>query len=236
MAFGQEEKQTGLADCPFCGKILDSPQSAGPPSRGGPYRYMSYESALSLCRSARGTYLELIVSVRIRMKKLGRSHQPFFRICAIDRRAPRDGKVIEELGTYDPRVPETDARAILNTERIDYWLSVGAQPSENVAILIKKYGTNGTHVAAQKTALEKLAQPKTVPDPGAAGQRADAEEGKGRGRAGSNAEETEGKVARHAGGARRRGRARRGVIETDRIDDLFVSRRDAEYAEDYYHH
>lgn len=107
------------------------------------------------------------MSVRIRMKKLGRSHQPFFRICAVDKRAPRDGRVLEELGTYDPRVPETDARAIFNAERVDYWLSVGAQPSENVAILIKKYGTNGTHVTAQKAALEKLAAPKSVPDPGA---------------------------------------------------------------------
>ena len=77
------------------------------------------------------------------MKKMGRSHQPFFRICAVDKHAPRDGKVIEELGTYDPRVPETDARAIFNAERIDYWLSVGAQPSEKVAVLIKKYGTQG---------------------------------------------------------------------------------------------
>jgi small subunit ribosomal protein S16 len=46
-------------------------------------------------------------------------------------------------------------------------MGVGALPSENVAILIKKYGTNGTHVAAQKAALEKLAAPKSVPDPGA---------------------------------------------------------------------
>jgi small subunit ribosomal protein S16 len=101
------------------------------------------------------------------MKKLGRSHQPFFRICAVDKRAPRDGRVLEELGTYDPRVPETDARAIFNAERVDYWLGVGAQPSDNVAILIKKYGTNGTHRDAQKAALEKLAAPRSVPDPGA---------------------------------------------------------------------
>ena len=107
------------------------------------------------------------MAVRIRMKKMGRSHQAFFRICAIDKRAPRGGRVLEELGTYDPRVPETDARAILNKDRVDYWLGVGAQPSEKVAVLIKKYGTNGTHEAAQKAALEKLAQPKTVPDPGA---------------------------------------------------------------------
>jgi small subunit ribosomal protein S16 len=107
------------------------------------------------------------VSVRIRMKKMGRSHQSFFRICAVDKRRPRDGAVIEELGTYDPRVHETDARAILKADRIDYWLSVGAQPSDNVKVLIKKYGTNGTHAAAQKAALEKIAAPKVVPDPGA---------------------------------------------------------------------
>lgn len=106
------------------------------------------------------------MSVRIRMKRMGRRHRPFYRICAIDRRAPRDGRVLEELGTYDPCVGDTDARAVLNGGRIDYWLGVGAQPSVNVAALIKKYGTNGTHVEAQKAALEKLAQPKQVPDPG----------------------------------------------------------------------
>jgi len=107
------------------------------------------------------------VSVRIRMKKMGRSHCPFFRICAVDKRAPRDGRVLEELGTYDPRVPETDARAILRADRVDYWLSVGAEPSEKVSVLIKKYGTNGTHATAQKAALERISQPKSIPDPGA---------------------------------------------------------------------
>jgi small subunit ribosomal protein S16 len=127
------------------------------------------------------------------MKKMGRSHQPFFRICAVDRHAPRDGRVLEELGTYDPRVPDTDARALLKPERIDYWLGVGAQPSVNVAVLIKKYGTNGTHAAAQKTALEKLAQPKSVPDPGAPASLPKPKRQKGEAPA-ANAEETEGKA------------------------------------------
>jgi small subunit ribosomal protein S16 len=132
------------------------------------------------------------------MKKLGRSHQPFFRICAVDKRAPRDGRVLEELGTYDPLVPETDARAIFNTERVDYWLGVGAQPSENVAVLIKKYGTNGTHVDAQKAALEKLAAPKSIPDPGAPASLPKAKKTKEELAAeaaapAANAEETEGK-------------------------------------------
>ena len=96
------------------------------------------------------------MAVRIRMKKMGRKHRPCFRICAVDRRAPRDGKVIEELGYYDPMVKETDARAILKSERIDYWISVGAQPSDRCATLIKKYGSNGTHLQQQEEALARL--------------------------------------------------------------------------------
>lgn len=106
------------------------------------------------------------MAVRIRMKKLGRRHRPFFRICAVDKRAPRDGKVIEELGHYDPMVKETDARAVLDGERIDYWLSVGAQPSEKVQVLIDKYGTNGTHLEQQRQALERVKLNKpTAPPP-----------------------------------------------------------------------
>lgn len=112
---------------------------------------------------------------------MGRRHRPFYRVCAVDSRSPRDGRVIEELGTYDPMVPETDARAILKGERIDYWLSVGAQPTPKTAVLIRKYGSNGTHLEAQQKALEKLggrraaaiesarqaaaATPKPKPDP-----------------------------------------------------------------------
>ncbi len=107
------------------------------------------------------------MAVRIRMKRMGRTHRPFYRVCATDKHTPRDGRVLEELGTYDTSILDTDARAVLNKERIDYWLSVGAQPSDRVAVLIKKYGTGGTHVEVQDAALEKLSQPKLVPDAGA---------------------------------------------------------------------
>jgi len=103
------------------------------------------------------------VAVRIRMKKMGRTHRPFYRICAFDQHAPRDGRPIEELGTYDTSIPE----AVFDAERVDYWLSVGAQPSEKCAVLIKKYGSSGTHVEQQKAALERLSVPKTISDPGA---------------------------------------------------------------------
>ncbi|MCA9138875.1 MAG: 30S ribosomal protein S16 [Planctomycetales bacterium] len=121
------------------------------------------------------------MSVRIRLKKMGRAHRPFFRVCAMDQRSPRDGRVIEELGYYDPMCPETDARVQLKSDRVDHWLSVGAQPSEKVAVLIKKYGTDGTHLAAQQEALERLGKrkeytPAPVPPPKPVVQEAPAEE------------------------------------------------------------
>lgn len=103
------------------------------------------------------------MAVRIRLKKLGRKHRPFFRVCAMDAHAPRDGRVIEELGYYDPMVRDTDARAVLDGERIEYWMGVGAKPTEKVGVLIKKYGKSGTHLEQQKKAMERLSVGKTVP-------------------------------------------------------------------------
>jgi len=74
------------------------------------------------------------------MKSFGRRHRPFFRVCAMDARSPRDGRAIEELGHYDPMVRNKDARTVLNASRIRYWLSVGAQPSEKVQALLNKAG------------------------------------------------------------------------------------------------
>ena len=105
------------------------------------------------------------MAVRLRLKKMGRKHRPFYRICAMDARAPRDGKAIEELGYYDPMVKDANARAVLKAERIDYWLGVGALPSEKVRVLIKKYGTNGTHVSQQQAALERLKTTKPQAPP-----------------------------------------------------------------------
>ena len=114
------------------------------------------------------------MAVRIRLKRMGRRHRPFFRICAMDARTPRDGRVIEELGYYDPMVKEVDARAVLKGDRIDYWLSVGAQPTPKVKVLIKKYGSQGTHLERQKEALERLKIKPQAPPPVAV--KAEAEE------------------------------------------------------------
>jgi small subunit ribosomal protein S16 len=76
--------------------------------------------------------------VRLRMKAMGRRHRPFFRICAMDSRKPRDGRPIEELGYYDPMSRNPQTQTVLDVSRIRYWLSVGAQPSEKVQVLLNK--------------------------------------------------------------------------------------------------
>jgi len=102
------------------------------------------------------------VVVRIRMKKMGRRHRPFFRICVMDSRKPRDGRAIEEIGHYDPMVSDKSERVSLKMDRVDYWLSVGAQPSVNVEALIKKVKTNRFGSAA---APPPLTAPKAPPEP-----------------------------------------------------------------------
>ncbi len=107
------------------------------------------------------------MAVAIRMKRMGRKNRAFYRICATDKRSPRDGRVIEELGTYDPYVPDTDARCTLDNARVEHWLSVGAKPSEAVRILIKKYGSKGTRAKEMELARAKLKLPRIIPDAGA---------------------------------------------------------------------
>ena len=79
------------------------------------------------------------MAVRIRMKMMGRKHRPYFRIVAIDHHQPRNGRVIEELGTYDPMVKDKTKRVTFNPERVKYWQSVGALTSDKVAVLLKKF-------------------------------------------------------------------------------------------------
>jgi len=78
------------------------------------------------------------MAVKIRMKRVGAKNAPVFRIVVADGRSPRDGKFIEELGTYLPR--KKGDNFTLDLDRARYWLSKGAQPSETVASFIKKAG------------------------------------------------------------------------------------------------
>jgi small subunit ribosomal protein S16 len=98
--------------------------------------------------------------VRIRMKRIGRKHRPCYRIVAIDSRQPRDGRVIEELGTYDPMIPDTDKRVVLKPDRVKYWLSVGAQPSEKCQVFFRKYLARAeAEAAARQESKESAASP-----------------------------------------------------------------------------
>ena len=74
------------------------------------------------------------------MKRFGRRHHPVYRLVAIDKRAQRDGRAIEELGSYDPCNKDEDKQVNLNGDRCRYWLGVGAQPSETVHSLLVKQG------------------------------------------------------------------------------------------------
>lgn len=76
------------------------------------------------------------MAVKIRMKRVGAKNAPVFRIVVADSRSPRDGKFIEELGTYQPLKKGNNYS--LNLERANYWVSKGAQPSETVASFMKK--------------------------------------------------------------------------------------------------
>ncbi|MFQ5490849.1 MAG: 30S ribosomal protein S16 [Phycisphaerae bacterium] len=78
------------------------------------------------------------MAVRLRLKRMGRRHRPFYRIAAMDSRAQRDGRVIEELGHFDPVEPDEGKQIVVKQDRIDYWLGVGAQPTDTVKKLIER--------------------------------------------------------------------------------------------------
>jgi len=78
------------------------------------------------------------MAVKIRLKRMGRKKSPFYRIVVADARSPRDGRVIEEIGTYDPRTDPSTFH--VNEELAKKWLSNGAQPTETVSKIFKHAG------------------------------------------------------------------------------------------------
>ena len=78
------------------------------------------------------------MAVKIRLKRMGQKKAPFYRIVVADSRAPRDGRFIEEIGTYDPTVEPS--AVTFNEEAAKKWLSNGAQPTDVVAKLLKQAG------------------------------------------------------------------------------------------------
>ncbi len=88
------------------------------------------------CGSRQENTFDFIMAVKIRMKRVGAKNAPVFRIVVADGRSPRDGKFIEEIGTYQPLKKGDNFK--LDLDRAKYWLGKGAQPSETVASFIKK--------------------------------------------------------------------------------------------------
>src|SRR5438309_6965298 len=98
------------------------------------------------------------MAVKLRLKRMGRSNHAFFRLNAIDSRSPRDGRVIEELGYYDPRNKDQAKQFVAKLDRCRHWLDHGAVPSETVSSLLKKSG-----VEHKQLKLPKPGKPKAAP-------------------------------------------------------------------------
>src|SRR2546427_1803370 len=109
------------------------------------------------------------MAVAIRLRREGALNRPYFKVVVTDKRSPRDGKFIEIVGTYDPK--KAGQNSTLKLDRIEHWISKGAQPSDTVRSLIKK--TKNPEAAAKKaeaTAAKKAAKaakPAPAPEPAA---------------------------------------------------------------------
>ena len=101
------------------------------------------------------------MAVAIRLRREGALNRPYFKVVVADKRSPRDGKFIEIVGTYDPK--KRGMNSTLKLERIEYWISKGAQPSDTVRSLIKK--NKNPEAAAKKAAAieaKKASKPKAA--------------------------------------------------------------------------
>jgi small subunit ribosomal protein S16 len=104
------------------------------------------------------------MAVAIRLRREGALNRPYFKVVVTDKRSPRDGKFIEIVGTYDPKKPGLNST--LKLDRIEHWISKGAQPSDTVRSLIKK--TKNPQAAAKKAeaaAAKKAASKPTKAPP-----------------------------------------------------------------------
>ena len=124
------------------------------------------------------------MAVKIRLKRIGKIRTPYYRIVVADSRKKRDGRVIEEIGTYNPKTEPSTISVV--SERAQYWLGVGAQPTEAVAAILKLTGDIGGQASvkepepkADKAALfdaalkEIHAEPKAAKKPAKKAAKAD---------------------------------------------------------------
>jgi small subunit ribosomal protein S16 len=96
------------------------------------------------------------MALKIRLQRGGATHAPHYRVVVADSRSRRDGRFVEIIGTYDPRNKSEDKQVNIKLDRADYWVGVGAQPSDTVRSLIKKVRRNAPQEEAQE-AVEVIA-------------------------------------------------------------------------------
>jgi small subunit ribosomal protein S16 len=101
------------------------------------------------------------MAVAIRLRREGALNRPYFKVVVTDTRSPRDGKFIEIVGTYDPK--KAGQNSTLKLDRIEHWISKGAQPSDTVRSLIKK--TKNPEAAAKKAAAAAAKKAAPAPKP-----------------------------------------------------------------------
>jgi len=100
------------------------------------------------------------MAVKLRLTRMGRRNRPFFRINAVDSRTPRDGKIIERLGHYDPLEKDVTKQIVLKRDRIEYWLGQGAVPSDTVSEILLRNGIRHKYAeekAARRGQARKIA-------------------------------------------------------------------------------
>jgi small subunit ribosomal protein S16 len=116
--------------------------------------------------------------VRIRLRRMGKRHQPSYRVVVADSESPRDGRFIENIGFYNPRNEPPTIE--IDAERARYWLSVGAQPSDPAARLLRKIGVLGgeapAEAAAEEAAEEEAAEEEAAVEEVAAPEESAVEE------------------------------------------------------------
>jgi small subunit ribosomal protein S16 len=95
------------------------------------------------------------MAVKLRLTRMGRRHRPFFRINAVDSRTPRDGRILEKIGHYDPLENDKDKQIVLNKERVEFWLAKGAVPSDTVSEILLRQGIKHKYAEEKKVRREK---------------------------------------------------------------------------------
>jgi small subunit ribosomal protein S16 len=129
------------------------------------------------------------MAVKLRLTRIGRRHRPFFRINAIESRTPRDGRILEKLGHYDPLEKDKDKQIVLNTERARFWLDQGAVPSDTVSQILLRHGIKHKYAeekagrrARARAAARAAGKPFDTADRVALESRSQSRRGKGQGR------------------------------------------------------